>query len=294
MRALFRSLSAAIVMSLATIGLSSAAGAVDQFGDVERDRWYATSVAWLVGEGITTGTSPGCFSPYDQVTRGQLVTFMFRLDGTLGNQPGANEHPFDDVIHDYQQASVGWAFAEGITTGTSASTFTPEAAITRGDFAVMLWRYAGEPTAAGPHPFTDVTLGYQQAAIDWMAETGITAGTTPTTFAPNGNMTRAQAASFLHRFMDEPATVTPAAATGTESNACIDEYESILVDAGLTDDEAVCIAPFITDLDIDTVVAVLAGLAPIDAQLIDILSDIIIAGCIPTTDRQAALIRAFL
>ncbi len=298
MRVLLRTLTASLMLAVATVGLAGPAGAVDEFGDVETGRWYTEPIAWLVSEGITTGTSDGCFSPYTQVSRGQVVTFLFRLDQSRGNEPVLTEHPFADVQHDYQQAPVGWAFASGVTTGTGPTTFSPDSSITRGDFAVLLWRYAGRPTAAEPHPFDDVTRDYQEAAIAWMAETGITTGTSPTTFTPDGNMTRAEAATFFHRFMDQPIVVRVASATESsepvEPATCLAEYESVLVGAGLLETEASCVAPFLTDLEIDTVVAIVNGTLPLDLALLDILSDIITAGCIPTVDRQATLIRAFL
>lgn len=295
MRVLLRSLTAFVVFTIASLTLASPAGAVDEFGDVEAGRWYTEPIAWLVSEGITTGTSDGCFSPYTQVSRGEVVTFLFRLDEARGNDPVHTSHPFEDIERTYQQLPVGWAFAADITTGTGPATFSPDAAITRGDFAVLLWRYAGRPVASSPVPFGDVDRAYQQPAIAWMAETGITTGTSPTTFTPDGNMTRAEAATFFHRFMDQPVAVQIASASlePVEPATCLAAYESVLVDAGLLATEAACVAPFLVDLDIDSVVAIINGTVPLEGSLIDVLSDIITAGCIPTVDRQAALIRAF-
>ena len=287
---------ATLIMSLtiATAAIATPAGAADSFGDVDAGTWYSEPVAWLVSQGITTGTSPGCFSPADEVTRGQIVTFMFRLDRARGHAPESTGHPFTDVVRGYQQDPVGWAFSEGITTGTSATTFEPDAPITRGDFAVLLWRYAGRPDVAESHPFEDVTRAYQHQAIDWMATTGITTGTSATTFDPDGEMTRAEAAAFFHRFMDRPLVVTVAAASTAEPATCIAEYAELLVGVGLTTTEADCVAPFLADLTLDEVAAILAGEAPFDSSLISLLSEIISADCIPTIDRQAALIRALL
>lgn len=290
MRLVARFITAALALTLAATTLSAPAGASTGFGDVEADRWYSQPIAWMVGEGITNGTSPGCFSPYDSVTRGQIVTFLFRLDEAAGNQPEPAPHPFSDVTSAYQDDPVGWAFVEQITVGTSPTTFSPNTSITRGDFAVLLWRYADQPTAARPHAFTDVSRAYQQAAVSWMAETGITTGTTPTTFSPEGTMTRAEAATFFHRFAGQPAVVVPAAAS---SGVCVQEYADLLADAGLTAAEATCVAPFVTDLGIDTLTAVLNGTQPFSGDLVTTLSDILSAGCI-SPDRQADLIRVFL
>ncbi|MEM9465676.1 MAG: S-layer homology domain-containing protein [Actinomycetota bacterium] len=294
MRLVLRCAITALALTIAATGLTTPAGAADTFGDVDADTWYSQPVAWLVSEGITTGTSPGCFSPSEQVTRGQIVTFLFRLDRARGLDPQPTDHPFTDVVRDYQQAPVGWAYAEGITTGTTSTSFAPDAPVTRGDFAVLLWRYAGRPTTTHAHPFTDVTRAYQQGAIAWMADAGITTGTSATTFTPDGAMTRAEAAAFFHRFMNEPIVVAVAAASTTEPVTCVAEYAALLAGVGLLPVEANCVAPFLTGLDLDTVAAILAGEHPIDSELISLLSDILSAGCIPTIDRQAALIRALL
>ena len=285
---------ATLALTIATTGLAAPAGAATGFADVEPDTWYTEPVAWLVNEGITIGTSPGCFSPDDAVTRGQVATFLFRLDRARGNTPEFAAHPFDDVVRDYQHGPIGWAFAEGITTGTSPATFAPDDPIGRGDFAVLLWRFADQPQVPGSHPFVDVTRDYQHAAISWMAATGITTGTSPTTFDPDGAMTRAEAAAFFHRFMDQPLVISISAATSTEPVACVAEYAELLIGVGLTTTEANCVAPLLTDLDLDTVAAILAGDLPLDLELIELLSEILAADCIPTIDRQAALIRALL
>lgn len=302
MRVVFRLLTPFVIVTVAAFGFTTSAGAVNEFGDVQRGRWYAEPIAWLVGEGITNGTSEGCFSPYAQITRGQVVTFLYRLDQTRDDTEAStdtatsNGHPFVDVVRAYQQQPVSWAFAATVTTGTTSTTFAPDQPITRGDFAVMLWRYAGRPAPSTPHPFDDVNTGYQQTAISWMAETSITTGTSPTTFTPDGNMTRAEAATFLHRFMDRPNRIDLAGSSDrqTEPAICLDDYESVLVDAGLLESEATCVAPFLTDLDIDTIVGIANGTVPLTRDLITVLSEIITADCIPTVDRQAFLIRAFL
>ena len=289
MRLLARFITAVFALTLAAMTVATPAGAGTGFGDVEPGRWYSEPVTWMVAEGITNGTSPGCFSPDDRVTRGQIVTFLFRLDEAEGNQPTPAEHPFTDIVSAYQDDPVGWAFAERITTGTGATTFSPDASITRGDFAVLLWRYAGQPTATRPHPFTDVGRAYQQAAIGWMAETGITTGTSATTFSPDGGMTRAEAATFFHRFVGRPTVVAPAAPAAV----CLQEYADVLVDAGLTPAEATCAAPFVADLGLDTLVGVLGGTQPFSGDVVTTLSEILTAGCI-SPDRQADLIRIFL
>jgi hypothetical protein len=97
--------------------------------------------------------------------------------------------------------AVVWAASEGITTGTSATTFSPDLALDRGQMATLLWRYDGEPAPPASHPFSDVPSGtYYEAAVAWLAQSGITSGTSATTFSPNAQVTRGQMVTFLHRY----------------------------------------------------------------------------------------------
>ena len=288
MSTILRILMTALALTLGATGLTSPASGAAGFGDVDADTWYTEPIAWLVSENITTGTEPGCFSPHEAVTRGQIVTFLHRLDAARGNEPRTGEHPFADVLAGYQQAPVGWAHLNGITKGTAPTTFTPDAEVTRGDFAALLWRYAGEPTANEPHPFVDVVRPYQRAAISWMAEEAITTGTTPTTFNPDGAMTRAEAATFLFRFMGRPAVTAELDTTPP----CAAPMRDVLEGHGLTADEAFCAAPILVDFGVDHVVRVLGGLAPMNLDMLVAMSDIA-TECIPA-HRRAAVINLFV
>ena len=112
--------------------------------------------------------------------------------------------PFTDVPRGaYYEDAVLWAVSEGITSGMTASTFSPNAACTRAQAVTFLWRAAGcpAPKSAGM-PFTDVAEGsYYYDAVLWAVEQGITKGTTGTTFSPDATCTRAQIVTFLYRCM---------------------------------------------------------------------------------------------
>jgi hypothetical protein len=88
------------------------------------------AVLWLHEAGITTGTSPGCFSPKAVVTRGQAAAFLHRLEG---EPTASSDQPFDDVVAPWQQAPVAWLAETGITTGTSATTFSPNELVSRAE-----------------------------------------------------------------------------------------------------------------------------------------------------------------
>ena len=197
-----RTLLVAVVAASLLAGAPSPASGLAGFGDIESGRYYTEAVQWMVDRGITTGTSQTCFSPDRPVDRGQAAAFLFRMSGDSDPLP---PHPFVDVHASWQQDAVSWMYANGITTGTSASTYSPDDILTRGQLAALLHRLAGEPDA-GSHPFVDVAAPWQQVPVAWMAEEGITNGTSPTTFSPDLTVTRAQVAAFLHRYSGVPAT----------------------------------------------------------------------------------------
>lgn len=103
--------------------------------------WQQDAVAWMVEQRITTGTSLWRYSPDDFLTRGQLAALLHRLAG----EPVATGHPFTDVVSGWQQQPVAWMVAHGITTGTTASTFSPDQVVSRGQLATFFYRYKGEP-----------------------------------------------------------------------------------------------------------------------------------------------------
>ena len=107
------------------------------------DYWYE-AVLWAAENGITTGTSATTFSPKDPCTRGQIVTFLWRAEGKPA--PKSAKNPFKDVKKgDYWYDAVLWAAEKGITTGTSATAFSPKDTCTRGQIVTFLHRSKGEP-----------------------------------------------------------------------------------------------------------------------------------------------------
>ena len=118
-------------------------------------------------------------------------------------RPAPTTNPFVDVREgEYYYDAVLWAVENGITAGTSATTFSPDAGCTRAQVVTFLWRTAGQPEpASSGNPFTDVRAGeYYYKAVLWAVERGITNGTSATTFSPDDTCTRAQIVTFLWRF----------------------------------------------------------------------------------------------
>ncbi len=212
-----RTLGVFLVVAMAMTSVMSIAGpaaGVAGFGDVESDRYFTEPVQWMVDNEITTGITPDCFGPDDPVTRGQAAAFLWRMEGFPA--PGA-AHGFGDVAASWQQDPVSWMANNGITTGTSATTYSPDELLTRGQMAVLLHRLEGSPDAPAPSQFSDVVTSWQITPIGWLLEAGITTGTTPATFSPNATVTRGQLATFLHRYKGSPDVVVDPESSGCET-----------------------------------------------------------------------------
>ena len=171
------------------------------FADVSEIDYYYEAVQWAVQNGVTNGTSATAFTPDMAVTRGQLVTFLWRAAGAPA-VTGAN--PFADVREsDYYYEAVLWAVQNGVTNGTGAAAFSPDVAVTRGQAVTFLWRAAGAPAASGSS-FGDVAAdAYYANAVAWAVANGITNGTSGSTFSPDVAVSRAQAVTFLYRQFQE-------------------------------------------------------------------------------------------
>jgi uncharacterized protein (DUF1501 family) len=187
----------------APLALIDEGSAGSGFFDVPTDAYYTTAVRWLAATGITTGTSVGQFSPSDDVTRGQMATFLHRYRNTPS---GAPEAGFSDVPRNrYYADAVDWLANEGITTGVGGNRFAPDDVVTRGQMATFLWRLEGSPAGSPAAGFSDVSGGrYYADAVDWLLYRGITTGVGGNRFAPDDRVSRAQMATFLWRLAGSP------------------------------------------------------------------------------------------
>ncbi|MEM9465334.1 MAG: S-layer homology domain-containing protein [Actinomycetota bacterium] len=221
-RSIGRRVIALLVVAVSLAG-TAPAGAVAGFGDVSDDVFYTEAVQWMVDEGITAGTAPGCFSPDAPATRAEVAVFLHRLRG----EPGGGSEPFTDVAPgSFYAGAVAWMYSTGVTTGTSPTEFSPSRLVTRGEVATFLHRVAGLPDGGG-EPFTDVEpTDFFGAAVAWMAGTGITTGTSPTSFSPDRPVTRAEVATFLYRFVESPpVAVDPGGVCSLDEHADLAEAE---------------------------------------------------------------------
>ena len=176
------------------------------FSDVPQGAYYQDAVDWAAQNRITSGTGSTTFSPNEICTRAQAVTFLWRSAG----QPDATgSSPFADVAaSSYCNEAVQWAVTNGITSGTSAATFEPDAPVTRAQVVTFLYRNAGSPSASGSTSFADVPAdAYYADAVRWAVSQDITAGTSVNAFSPDESCTRAQIVTFLYRASDDAPDV---------------------------------------------------------------------------------------
>ncbi len=180
-----------------TIAVSFAT--IKTFVDVPAGSYYEDAVDWAVENGITKGTDDPHFSPDGICTRAQAVTFLWRAAGSP--EPETRAMPFTDVpVGSYYYDAVLWAVENGITKGTSDTTFSPDATCSRAQIVAFLWRSEKSPAAGSRNPFADVkSTAYYADAVLWAVKEDITKGSTNTTFSPDADCTRAQIVTFLWR-----------------------------------------------------------------------------------------------
>ena len=133
------------------------------FSDVSGEAYYAPAVQWALDGNITNGTAPGFFTPEGACTRAQALTFLWRAMGEP--EPVAGANPFTDIEEDaYYYKAVLWALSEGITGGTDATHFSPDALCTNAHILTFLWRTMGEPLKTGEGCWYDDALRWAKTA----------------------------------------------------------------------------------------------------------------------------------
>ena len=179
------------------------------FTDVHESDWFYDDVVFAYENGLFSGTSDTMFSPNTSMTRAMLVTVLYRLEG----QPAVNGRSgFSDVQYNgYYEDAVTWAADNGIVNGTSTSTFSPNANVTREQMAAILYRYAqykkyNTAASSSLNSFSDHTSvsGYAEASLQWSVAEKLVNGSNGK-LMPTGNASRAQVAAILHRFAENVA-----------------------------------------------------------------------------------------
>lgn len=165
--------------------------------------WYHEAVDYVLRAGVMGGYGNGLFKPDASLTRAQFVQILYNMEG---RPPVAADGAFPDVASGaWCESAVAWAAQRGITGGFEDGRFQPDSSITREQLAVMLWRYAGSPSAGRALDFSDTDRAgaYALEALSWAVETGVMSGRTGGALDPKGIATRAQAAQMLRNFMNQ-------------------------------------------------------------------------------------------
>ena len=187
------------------------------FSDVPKNEWYSDSVEYVFENGLMNGTSKTTFEPASSITRGMIVTIIYRMEGT---PVVVSESEYTDVDKEsYYYSPIVWATENGIVNGYSKEVFAPNDRITREQFAAILYRYADYKgldisfdlkIVEELKKYDDNSLinDYAKDAISWANHSKLITGTSVTTLEPQGTATRAQAATIFMRFdkwIDEAA-----------------------------------------------------------------------------------------
>jgi hypothetical protein len=160
------------------------------FRDVSSSATYSSAVTWALENGITDGTTQVTFSPEMTCTRGQVVTFLWRAAGEP--QPSSVETQFTDVKStDYFATAVSWAIENGITTGTSRTTFSPNAVCSEGQVLTFLWRAMGKPN----NDSLQLNAEYYTTAVSWASTLGLL---DVSDFSPADSSPRSNIVSYLY------------------------------------------------------------------------------------------------
>lgn len=176
---------------------------VEQFTDLEIGSWYYDSIDYMVRVGLMNGMSENTFQPNGTLTRGQMVTILYRMAG----QPSVSGSvPFVDVVSgSYYADAVLWGYQSGVVKGITETGFAPNQQVTREQLATFLYRYDGSPSSASEtlagFADRDQVSSYARSAMSWALEQGIVKGTSNTTLAPKNLTTRAQAATMAARYL---------------------------------------------------------------------------------------------
>lgn len=172
-------------------GLFTPPVTVGGFSDVEQSAYYANAVIWAVEQGITSGTGATTFSPDVTCTTGEILTFLWRANGS----PAPTGNSASIPAGQYYSDAANWALEQGLTDAFHADT-----PATRADTVTYLWKLAGRPSAKDAVTFADVTSGTEYAdAVAWAVEQRITTGTGANQFSPDVTCTRGQIVTFLYR-----------------------------------------------------------------------------------------------
>ncbi len=202
------------------------------FSDVSLDAWYAEAVAYCRDHGLMSGTSSTTFSPNQVTTRTMLVTILYRQTGA---PEVTNNISFSDTEENaWYSNAISWAVNNGIVSGYGNGNFGINDPVTREQAATILWRYAGSPDVReAPADFADESRlpAFAVKAVDWAQENGVVSGKANNLFDPKGEVTRAEIAAILYRYL---SLETESADDSDSTTAPDNEAENPMIDLIMT------------------------------------------------------------
>ncbi|MBR3423715.1 MAG: S-layer homology domain-containing protein, partial [Clostridia bacterium] len=204
MKKLISFLLAAVMLS-AAVAAAIPASAKQLFSDVAGDRWSAESIAYAVKNGYMNGVGDGRFDPSGSLTRGMVVTVLWRREGSP--EPAAPSG-FEDVPDgEWYTNAVAWAKETGVVKGLTEKRFGPNEYVTREQLGTMLFRFSSTAPVSVPEradltPFSDdeKVSDWSEEAMRWAVEAGIINGTDGNRLLPGGFATREQFAAIIERY----------------------------------------------------------------------------------------------
>ncbi len=196
------------------------------FSDVDTNAWYAGAVIYCREHNLMAGTGNNQFAPESNLTRAQLATVLYRIEGTPAVTGTDTFTDTPDGV--WYGDAVLWASQQELVSGYGGGLFGPNDPVTREQMTTIFWRYAGSPAASSENTFADEAdiAAYAATAVDWSDSNSIVRPASSGTFAPKSNATRAQVADAL---MNYDRTKQTAPATPTESDPTPSEEGGILI-----------------------------------------------------------------
>lgn len=177
-----------------------------KYTDLKANAWYRTFVEFMLEKGYMSGMSETAFQPNGTITRAQLVTILYHMEGSPTIT--VSHVPFTDVkAESWYGTSVIWAATKGIVSGVGNEMFAPNKAITREQLATILWNYngavIGEKSNIDGYKDSGRISSYAVNAVNWAVGSGIISGFSDATLAPSGTATRAQTTAMLYNYIKE-------------------------------------------------------------------------------------------
>ncbi len=210
-----------------TIPLQILADSFDKYEDIDRTAWYKTAVDGVVSFGLIDGITENTFCPNETTDRATLVTALYRMSGS----PEVSQRvPFTDLTEDWYKSAVAWAYETEVVNGTSTTTFSPDAKITREQMAAIFFRYMsymdGNTNSAvnlDVYPDADKVSTWAEDAFSWACAEGLITGSLGADgvvrLAPSEGATRAQVSTIVMRFCERYQDIFGTADNPSEDNA---------------------------------------------------------------------------